>query len=85
MFYDDNFGSWDDMNDPDMREFYRDVQRRSIVKVCVLCNRQVKILPQYDKCDNCMRKLESGLDPSGSGGSCQCEDYPCCGHSRGGY
>lgn len=87
MYYDDNFGHWEDMDDPDMREFYLDVQRRSVVKKCVLCRRKVKILPQYDKCDNCTRQIETGIDPMGidpsdASDNCQCEDYPCCGHKR---
>ena len=80
-YYDDNFGRWEDMNDPEMVEFYRGVQKRSVVKICVLCNRKVKILPQYDKCDGCMVQLENGLELDYTD-NCQCEDYPCCGHER---
>ena len=31
-YYDDNFGHWDDMEDPDMRDFYRQVQRENVEK-----------------------------------------------------
>ena len=61
-YYDDNFGHWDDMDDPDMKDFYRDVQRRSVVKKCVGCGRRVKILPEYDVCDSCATKREQGWD-----------------------
>ena len=59
-FYDDNFGHWDDMDDPDMREFYNDTQRRNVQKKCVCCGRMVSILPQYDKCGPCADAIEFG-------------------------
>lgn len=61
-YYDDNFGEWHDMDDPDVQDFYRDVQKRSVVKTCRGCGRKVKILPQYDICDSCATRLENGLD-----------------------
>ena len=42
-YYDDNFGHWDEMDDPDMVDFYRQVQRESIMKECVICGRTVKL------------------------------------------
>ena len=30
VYYDDNFGHWDNMDDPDMQRFYREVQKESI-------------------------------------------------------
>lgn len=59
-FYDENFGHWEDMDDPDMQIFYKEVQRRSVWKKCSICGRRVKILPEYDKCDSCCRKIENG-------------------------
>jgi len=59
-YYDDNFGAWEDMDDPDMREFYRQVQRESVTKECSVCGRVVRLRPDYDKCDSCCRKMEAG-------------------------
>lgn len=59
-YYDDNFGHWEDMNDPDMQDFYRQVQRESVEKECSICGRTVRLRPEYDKCDSCCRRLESG-------------------------
>ena len=59
-FYDDNFGRWEDMDDPDMRDFYRQVQKESVLKRCSICGRQVRLRPEYDKCDSCCRKMEAG-------------------------
>lgn len=61
-YYDDNFGHWQDMDEPEMQDFYRDVQRRSVLKTCQGCGRQVRILPQYAYCDSCAAKREQGFD-----------------------
>ena len=61
-YYDDNFGFWDDMDDPETVDFYHDVQRRSVEKKCERCGRTVKILPQYAYCDACATKIEAGMD-----------------------
>jgi hypothetical protein len=61
-YHDDNFGCWDGMDDPDMQDFYRDVQKRSVVKRCQGCGRKVKILPEYGYCDSCATKREQGWD-----------------------
>ena len=61
-YYDDNFGHWHNMDEPDMKDFYSDVQKRSVLKTCVGCNQKVKILPEYDVCDNCATKREQGWD-----------------------
>jgi len=62
-YYDDNFGHWDDMDNPDMVLFYHRVQKESVVKQCVICNRTVRLRPEYDKCNRCVEMLEKGLDP----------------------
>ena len=60
-YYDDNFGRWDmDDDQEEQQAFYRKVQDESILKVCSMCDEDVKILPQYDKCNSCMDKLERG-------------------------
>lgn len=61
-YFDDNFGCWDGMDDPDMQDFYRDVQKRSVWKRCEGCGRKVKILPEYGYCDSCATKREQGWD-----------------------
>jgi len=62
-YYDENFGHWEDMDDPDTQQFYRDTQRKSVYKKCSICGHRVKLLPQYDKCDRCCCILEAGGDP----------------------
>jgi hypothetical protein len=59
-YYDDNFGHWDEMENPEMRNFYRNVQKKSIKKICVDCKREVKILPDYECCDQCATRREQG-------------------------
>ena len=61
-YYDDNFGHWEDMDDPDMREFYFRVAQESVEKECERCGRLVKLRPQYGTCNSCMEKLEAGYD-----------------------
>ena len=62
-FYDDNFGHWEDMDDPDMVDFYHRVQRESILKKCSCCGRMVKIRPEYSMCGSRADALEHGGDP----------------------
>jgi hypothetical protein len=61
-YYDDNFGHWDDMDDPDMVEFYHKVQRESVEKECQNCGRVVRLRPDYAYCNSCMERLERGMD-----------------------
>jgi hypothetical protein len=61
-FYDDNFGHWDDMDDPEMRDFYKHVQDTNVEKECQGCGRVVRIQPHYAYCDSCATKLERGMD-----------------------
>lgn len=60
MYYDDNFGTWEDMDDPDNQEFYRQVQAESVEKVCCDCGRTVRLRPEYCRCNSCADKLERG-------------------------
>jgi hypothetical protein len=62
MYYDDNFGQWNDMNDPDMIEFYHQVQAESIEKECQQCGRLVRLRPDYAICNSCADKIERGYD-----------------------
>ena len=62
-YYDDNYGFYDMDDDPEeTMAFYRQVQRESVEKECVICGRTVKLMPDYDKCNSCTERLERGED-----------------------
>jgi rRNA maturation endonuclease Nob1 len=61
-YYDDNFGEWKDMDDPDMQEFYDKVQKESVWKICKKCGRRVKLRPDYGICNSCADAMERGMD-----------------------
>ena len=61
-YYDDNFGHWTDMDDPDMIDFYHQVQSESVLKVCESCGDKVRLRPDYSICNSCADKVESGWD-----------------------
>lgn len=61
-YYDDNFGHWDGMDDPDMIDFYNKVQKESVEKTCRGCGRKVMLRPDYDICNGCADILERGGD-----------------------
>ena len=61
-YYDDNFGHWDDMDDPDMQRFYEQVQRESVEKTCQGCGRTVRLRKPYAYCNSCANKIEAGMD-----------------------
>ena len=61
-YYNDNYGHWEDMDDPEMREFYWETQRASVSKKCEGCGRTVKIRPDYAYCNSCADKIERGMD-----------------------
>jgi hypothetical protein len=50
------------MDDPDMVDFYNQVQSESVEKTCSICGCTVLLRPHYDKCDSCCTKLENGWD-----------------------
>lgn len=58
--YDDNFGWWEDMDDPDMEEFYHQVQQESVEKVCQDCGQRVRLRPDYVICNSCADARERG-------------------------
>jgi uncharacterized OB-fold protein len=60
-YYDDNYGEWHDMDDPDMRDFYKHVQKTNVKKKCERCGRVVKIQPHYAYCNSCADMIERGL------------------------
>jgi hypothetical protein len=61
-YHDDNFGQWEDMDDPDNVEFYREVQRTNVKKRCEGCHEMVNIQPHYAYCNSCADKIERGQD-----------------------
>ena len=61
-YYDDNFGDWADMDEPEMVEFYRHIQDTNVKKECDGCGRQVLIQPNYSYCNACADKRERGID-----------------------
>ena len=61
-YYDDNFGHWEDMDDPDMQDFYHQVQRQSVEKECDRCGRTVRLRPEYAICNSCADAIERGMD-----------------------
>lgn len=61
-YYDDNFGHWEDMDDPDMQAFYHQVQRDSVRKRCAGCGCMVKIRRDYSICNSCADRAERGGD-----------------------
>jgi Zn finger protein HypA/HybF involved in hydrogenase expression len=61
-YFDDNFGHWEGMDDPEMREFYHQIQKTNVWKKCKDCGRRVKIQPQYAICNSCAEKRERGVD-----------------------
>ena len=52
-YYDDNFGCWEGMEDEEMVDFYFQVQRTNVEKVCRCCGRTVMLRPEYDLCGSC--------------------------------
>lgn len=60
-YYDDNYGHYDGEDSYELRRFAKRVAQRSVDKTCVICGRKVRILPEYDKCDPCTRRIESGF------------------------
>jgi len=60
--YDENFGFWEDTDDPEVAEFYNQVQSRSIEKACEGCGRKVRILPEYAYCNGCADDIERGVE-----------------------
>ena len=61
-YYDDNFGTWDNMDEPEMVDFYHQCQKSNVTKVCKQCERTVRIQPQYAICNSCADDIESGYD-----------------------
>jgi hypothetical protein len=61
-YYDDNFGWWEDMDDPENVEHYIRTQRTNVLKKCRGCDQLVRIQPNYAYCNSCANKIERGMD-----------------------
>jgi hypothetical protein len=59
---DDNYGHWDELTseEDETKEYQRKVREESVKKECVMCGQTVYLMPHYNKCDSCCRKLEAG-------------------------
>jgi hypothetical protein len=57
-YYDDNFGAWEDMNDPEMVDFYHQVQKESEWKTCKQCEERVSLRRNYVICNSCADQNE---------------------------
>ncbi len=67
MYYDDNYGVWEGMEEgnPDREDniaFYKQVQKESVRKKCKRCDKWVRIRPDYAICNSCADKIERGYD-----------------------
>jgi hypothetical protein len=62
VYFDDNYGHWEDMDDPDTVDFYFRVQRESVQKECQRCGRLVMLRPDYAICGSCADAIERGMD-----------------------
>jgi hypothetical protein len=60
--YDDNFGEWHDMEDPEVRNFYAQCQRTNVEKKCKGCEQLVRIQPHYAYCNACADAIERGTN-----------------------
>lgn len=61
-YYDDNYGEWHDMDDPEVQAFYKHTQRTNVRKKCSRCGQIVRIQPHYSICNSCLDKIERGQD-----------------------
>jgi hypothetical protein len=61
-YYDDNFGNWDMSEGEEMVEFYHQLQKTNVEKVCKNCECKVFIQPHYAICNSCAEKIERGGD-----------------------
>ena len=61
-YHDDNFGHWENTDEPETRAFYRQVQAESVLKTCKMCGNEVYLRPDYGTCDSCCTRMESGWE-----------------------
>jgi hypothetical protein len=61
--YEDNFGFWD-IDGPDERGLFEQVQRESVYINCERCERSVRLIPPKTLCATCVSALEYGAPSS---------------------
>jgi hypothetical protein len=61
--YEDNFGFWD-IDGPEERALFEDVQRRSVFIACERCEHLVRLIPPKTVCASCVAALECGAPAS---------------------
>jgi|TARA_R110002051_G_scaffold19567_4_gene54398 hypothetical protein len=65
-YFDDNYGDWDEPDSEEdrieMLKFRKQVKQDSVYKICSLCDQEVFLRKEYDKCNSCMEKLERGME-----------------------
>ena len=61
--YEDNFGFWD-IDGPEERALFEQVQRESIYINCERCERSVRLIPPKTLCATCVSALECGAPAS---------------------
>ena len=59
-YYDDNFGHWNIESEEDI-EFYHEIQRESVEKICQQCGETVRLHRRYVICNDCADRNESGF------------------------
>lgn len=60
IYYDDNFGVYDIESEEDI-EFYHQMQKMSVEKICVDCGKTVRIKYDYEVCNSCAERREQGF------------------------
>lgn len=60
--YDDNYGFYENSDDEETFEFYKQVQKNSVWKKCSKCGRKVRIRRDYSICNSCAERIERGWD-----------------------
>ena len=61
IYYDDNFGHYTIESDEDV-EFYHQMQRLSVEKICKGCGQMVRIKRDYAICNSCAEAKERGWE-----------------------
>ena len=61
--YDNNFGFWD-IDGQEEKAFFEYVQGQSVQKICLRCERRVRLMPPKTLCASCVTALECGAPAS---------------------
>ena len=61
--YEDIFGFWN-IDGPEERALFGDIQRQSVLIACERCERPVRLIPPKTLCASCVSALECGAPAS---------------------